>query len=291
MSSDIATEFRGRGDQIKLYPLTFAEYFESSNLDFNDAFNEYLNYGGMPFLINEPSDINKINYLNNLYNEIYLKDIKERYKLKNNNNLTSILDFIASNIGSLTNPVKLSNAFKSILNVEISKNTIDNYLNILEDSFLIKRAIRFNIKGKKYINTPYKFYFTDIGLRNARLNFRQIEENHLMENIIFNELIARNYLVDVGVVEINELNKTNTYSKKQHEIDFVASMGNKKIYIQSCYSMPTNEKIIQEIKPLINTQDFFKKIIIVRDDIKSKIDEYGIITISIKEFLLNKDII
>ncbi|MDD7897925.1 ATP-binding protein [Metamycoplasma hyosynoviae] len=291
LSSDIATEFRGRGDQIKLCPLTFVEYFESSNLDFNDAFNEYLNYGGMPFLINEPSDINKINYLNNLYNEIYLKDIKERYKLKNNNNLTSILDFIASNIGSLTNPVKLNNAFKLILNVEISKNTIDNYLNILEDSFLIKRAIRFNIKGKKYINTPYKFYFTDIGLRNARLNFRQIEENHLMENIIFNELIARNYLMDVGVAEINELNKTNTYSKKQHEIDFVASMGNKKIYIQSCYSMSTNEKIIQEIKPLINTQDFFKKIIIVNDDIKSKIDEYGIITISIKEFLLNKDII
>ncbi|MDD7907133.1 ATP-binding protein [Metamycoplasma hyosynoviae] len=153
LSSDIATEFRGRGDQIKLCPLTFVEYFESSNLDFNDAFNEYLNYGGMPFLINEPSDINKINYLNNLYNEIYLKDIKERYKLKNNNNLTSILDFIASNIGSLTNPVKLNNAFKSILNVEISKNTIDNYLNILEDSFLIKRAICFNIKGKKYINT------------------------------------------------------------------------------------------------------------------------------------------
>lgn len=242
----------------------------------------------MPFLINQKTDEEKNKYLINLYNEIYLKDIKERYKIKNDEELNELLNFLASNIGSLTNPNKLIKTFNSIKKINISKNTINSYLNILEDSFLITKVIRYDIKGKKYINTPYKYYFTDVGLRNARLNFRQIEENHIMENIIFNELISRGYLVDIGTIEINELNNSKTYSKKQIKINFNANLGNKK-YIQSCYQLPTNEKIRQEIRPLLKTNDYFKKIIIVRDNIKTKIDEYGIITMNIQNFLLDKN--
>lgn len=290
LSSDIITEFRGRGDQIHVFPLSFYEFYKGLKLDFNEAFKLFTVYGGMPFVAHLKSELDKMEYLSNLYNEIYLKDIKERYKIKNDNNLMELLVILASNIGSLTNSYKLSNSFKS-KNINISKNTLDSYLNILEDSFLINKSTRYDIKGKKYITTPYKYYFSDIGLRNARLGFRQIEENHIMENIIYNELIYRGFSVDIGVVEIFEKNHNNLFVRKSIEIDFIVSKGNSKVYIQSSYHLPTDEKLNQEIRPFLNTKDFFKKIIIVRDDIKRKKDENGIITMSIKDFLLFEDLL
>lgn len=290
LSSDIITEFRGRGDQIHVFPLSFYEFFKATKLDFNEAFKLFTVYGGMPFVALQKNELDKMEYLSNLYNEIYLKDIKERYKIKNDSNLMELLAILASNIGSLTNSYKLSNSFKS-KNINISKNTLDSYLKILEDSFLINKSTRYDIKGKKYITTPYKYYFSDIGLRNARLGFRQIEENHIMENIIYNELIYRGFSVDIGVVEISEKNSKDSFVRKSIEIDFIVNKGNSKVYIQSSYHLPTDEKLKQEIRPFLNTKDFFRKIIIVRDDIKRKKDENGIITISIKDFLLFEDLL
>lgn len=290
LSSDIITEFRGRGDQIHVFPLSFYEFYKGLKLDFNEAFKLFTVYGGMPFVAHLKSELDKMEYLSNLYNEIYLKDIKERYKIKNDNNLMELLAILASNIGSLTNSYKLSNSFKS-KNINISKNTLDSYLNILEDSFLINKSTRYDIKGKKYITTPYKYYFSDIGLRNARLGFRQIEENHIMENIIYNELIYRGFSVDIGVIEISEKNNNGFFVRKSIEIDFIVNKGNSKVYIQSSYHLPTDEKLKQEIRPFLNTKDFFKKIIIVHDDIKRIKDESGIITMSIKDFLLFEDLL
>lgn len=290
LSSDIITEFRGRGDQIHVFPLSFYEFYKGLKLDFNEAFKLFTVYGGMPFVVQLKSELDKMEYLSNLYNEIYLKDIKERYKIKNDSNLMELLAILASNIGSLTNSYKLSNSFKS-KNINISKNTLDSYLNILLDSFLINKSTRYDIKGKKYITTPYKYYFSDIGLRNARLGFRQIEENHIMENIIYNELIYRGFSVDIGVVEISEKNSNGSFMRKSIEIDFIVNKGNSKVYIQSSYHLPNDEKLNQEIRPFLNTKDFFKKIIIVHDDIKRKKDENGIITMSIKDFLLFEDLL
>ena len=290
LSSDIITEFRGRGDQIHVFPLSFYEFFKATKLDFNEAFKLFAVYGGMPFVVLQKNELDKIQYLFNLYNEIYLKDIKERYKIKNDSNLMELLAILASNIGSLTNSYKLSNSFKS-KNISISKNTLDSYLRILEDSFLINKSTRYDIKGKKYITTPYKYYFSDIGLRNARLGFRQIEENHIMENIIYNELIYRGFSVDIGIIEISEKNSNGSFVRKSIEIDFIVNKGNSKVYIQSSYYLPTDEKLKQEIRPFLNTKDFFKKIIIVHDDIKRKKDENGIITMSIKDFLLFEDLL
>lgn len=290
LSSDIITEFRGRGDQIHVFPLSFYEFYKGLKLDFNEAFKLFTVYGGMPFVALQKNELDKMEYLSNLYNEIYLKDIKERYKIKNDSNLMELLAILASNIGSLTNSYKLSNSFKS-KNINISKNTLDLYLKILEDLFLINKSTRYDIKGKKYITTPYKYYFSDIGLRNARLGFRQIEENHIMENIIYNELIYRGFSVDIGVVEISEKNNNGFFVRKSIEIDFIVNKGNSKVYIQSSYHLPTDEKLKQEIRPFLNTKDFFKKIIIVHDDIKRKKDESGIITMSIKDFLLFEDLL
>lgn len=290
LSSDIITEFRGRSDQIHVFPLSFYEFYKGLKLDFNEAFKLFTVYGGMPFVVQLKSELDKMEYLFNLYNEIYLKDIKERYKIKNDSNLMELLAILASNIGSLTNSYKISNSFKS-KNINISKNTLDSYLNILEDSFLINKSTRYDIKGKKYITTPYKYYFSDIGLRNARLGFRQIEENHIMENIIYNELIYRGFSVDIGVVEISEKNHNNLFVRKSIEIDFIVNKGNSKVYIQSSYHLPNDEKLNQEIRPFLNTKDFFKKIIIVHDDIKRKKDENGIITMSVKDFLLFEDLL
>lgn len=290
LSSDIITEFRGRGDQIHVFPLSFYEFFKATKLDFNEAFKLFAVYGGMPFVVLQKNELDKMQYLFNLYNEIYLKDIKERYKIKNDSNLMELLAILASNIGSLTNSYKLSNSFKS-KNISISKNTLDSYLRILEDSFLINKSTRYDIKGKKYITTPYKYYFSDIGLRNARLGFRQIEENHIMENIIYNELIYRGFSVDIGIIEISEKNSNGSFVRKSIEIDFIVNKGNSKVYIQSSYYLPTDEKLKQEIRPFLNTKDFFKKIIIVHDDIKRKKDENGIITMSIKDFLLFEDLL
>ncbi len=290
LSNDIITEFRGRGDQIHVFPLSFYEFYKGLKLDFNEAFKLFTVYGGMPFVALQKNELDKMEYLSNLYNETYLKDIKERYKIRNDSNLMELLAILASNIGSLTNSFKLSNSFKS-KNINISKNTLDSYLKILEDSFLINKSTRYDIKGKKYISTPYKYYFSDIGLRNARLGFRQIEENHIMENIIYNELIYRGFSVDIGVVEISEKNSNGSFVRKSIEIDFIVNKGNTKLYIQSSYHLPTDEKLKQEIRPFLNTKDFFKKIIIVRDDIKRKKDENGIITMSIKDFLLFEDLL
>ena len=291
LSSDIITEFRGRGDQIHISPLSFKEFFDAQNLDFDIAFDDYLTYGGMPFILNRKTEILKMNYLKDLFKEIYLKDIKERYGTKNDSEMEELLNIISSSIGSLTNPTKLEKTFKSLKNVSLSKNTIDSYLKIFEESFLVRKADRFDIKGKKYINTPSKYYIVDMGLRNARLNFRQHEETHMMENIIYNELIIRGYNVDVGVVEISEKNENNNYVRKQLEIDFVANIGNDKIYIQSAFSLPNIEKVNQEIRPFLKVEDSFKKVVIVRNNIRPRKDEYGIITISIKDFLLNENIL
>ena len=290
LSSDIITEFRGRGDQIHVFSLSFYEFFKATKLDFNEAFKLFAVYGGMPFVVLQKNELDKMQYLFNLYNEIYLKDIKERYKIKNDSNLMELLAILAFNIGSLTNSYKLSNSFKS-KNISISKNTLDSYLRILEDSFLINKSTRYDIKGKKYITTPYKYYFSDIGLRNARLGFRQIEENHIMENIIYNELIYHGFSVDIGIIEISEKNSNGSFVRKSIEIDFIVNKGNSKVYIQSSYHLPTDEKLKQEIRPFLNTKDFFKKIIIVHDDIKRKKDENGIITMSIKDFLLFEDLL
>ena len=287
LSKDIITEFRGRGDQIHVNPLSFKEFYDAYNKDFDDALNEYLIYGGMPFILNLDNDKEKNEYLFNLYKEIYLKDIKERYKIRNDKKMSELLDIISSSIGSLTNASKLSNTFKSVKNIDLSKNTISSYLDIFEESFLIQCASRYDIKGKKYIDSPKKYYFSDLGLRNARLNFRQFEFNHLMENLIYNELKIRGYSIDVGVVSINEKNNNGNYIKKQTEVDFVVNSGNNRYYIQSAYRLPNIMKENQELKSLINIHDSFKKIIVVGDNIKLNRDDNGILTMSLKQFLLD----
>lgn len=291
LSKDIITEFRGRGDQIHVNPLSFREYFYASNKDFYEALDEYLTYGGMPFILSRETPKMKMEYLINLYNEIYLKDIKERYSIKNDAELNELLDIVSSSVGSLTNSSKLENTFKSIKNVSISRNTIESYLNIFEESFLINCSLRYDVKGKKYIGTPKKYYFTDLGLRNARLHFRQTEKNHLMENMIYNELKYRGYLVDIGVVTINEKNESGAYVRKQTEVDFVVNNGDKRFYIQSAYEMPSLIKENQETRPLLNIGDSFKKIVIVNDNISQKINDQGIVFIGLKEFLLNDNLL
>ncbi len=283
LSKDIITEFRGRGDEIYLNPLSFAELYEHFK-NYDEAIKYYFLYGGLPLTLMQDSEDQKKLYLVNLFKETYLKDILERNKIKYDKELETLLNILASSIGSLTSISKLVNTFKSS-GVNISENTIKQYLYFLEDSFLIKKAIRYDIKGKKYINAPVKYYFTDLGLRNAKLNFRQYEEPHIMENIIYNELIKRGYSVDVGVISINE-KENNTYVRKQIECDFVVNKTDKRYYIQSAYRLDSKEKREIEIRPFLNTKDSFKKIIIVKDDIPIYHDEYGITTISLKDFLL-----
>ena len=282
LSTDIITEFRGRGDEIKVFPLTFSEYMQAFNGDNYEAWNEYLTYGGMPLIISKSNDEEKSKYLKDLFEQTYIKDIIERNNIQRIDVINSIVNMLASSIGSLTNPKKIYDTFVSNGEKEVSLNTINSYMKFIEDSFIVNKSERYDVKGKKYIQTPYKFYFSDIGLRNCRLNFRQQEETHIMENIIFNELLYRGYNVDVGVVEIREGD-----DKKQVEVDFVCNQYNKRYYIQSALSLPTREKTIQEERPLMNIPDNFKKIIVVKDDIKSWISEEGISIVGLKEFLLN----
>lgn len=282
LSSDIVTEFRGRGDEIRIYPLSFTEFCSAFDGTNEEAWKQYIVYGGLPRILSFKTEIEKSGYLKNLFDKTYLSDIVERNKIQRVDVLDAVVNILASSIGSLTNPNKLSNTFESNGFKEVSVNTLTAYINYLQDSFLIEKAERYDVKGKRYIQTPYKFYFSDIGLRNCRLNFRQQEETHIMENIIFNELLYRGYNVDVGVVEIREGN-----DKKQVEVDFICNQYNKRYYIQSALSLPTREKTIQEERPLINIPDNFKKIIVVKDDIKSWISEEGISIIGLKEFLLN----
>ena len=284
LSSDIITEFRGRGDEIRVFPLSFSEYYSVFKGEKDEAWDEYITYGGLPKIVSINGENEKAKYLKQLFEKTYLSDIVERNNIQRIDIIDSILNILSSSIGSLTNPYKLLKTFQSNGVKDISINTISSYLKYLQDSFLINKAERYDIKGKKYIQSPFKCYFSDIGLRNARLNFRQQEETHIMENVIYNELLIRGYNVDVGVVNIREGD-----AKKQIEIDFVCNQFNKKYYIQSALSLPTHEKTVQEERPLLNIQDNFKKIIIVKDSKKAWITEEGILVIGIFEFLLNKN--
>ena len=285
LSSDIITEFRGRGDEIKVFPLSFSEYIESFKGDKQDAWNEYVLYGGLPLIFSKKTDEEKSKYLKDLFDQTYIKDIIERNNIQRVDILDSIINILASSVGSLTNPQKMFNTFISNGEKEISLNTINSYIKYIEDSFIVNKSERYDVKGKKYIQTPQKYYFSDIGLRNARLNFRQQEENHIMENIIYNELIIRGYNVDVGVVEVRDENK----NRKQLEVDFVCNLGNKRYYVQSALNLDTREKTIQEERPLMNINDNFKKIIVVKDNMKHWMTEEGILVIGIQEFLFNKN--
>ena len=284
LSKDIITEFRGRGDQIHVNPLSFSEFFAAFDGDKYDAWNEYLTYGGMPLVLSQRTDADKAAYLKGLFEQTYFTDIVNRYKIKRTDILDAVVNMLASSVGSLTNPQKLYDTFKSSGEKELSLNTINSYLSDLEEAFIVNRALRYDVKGKKYINTPQKYYFTDLGLRNARLNFRQQEETHLMENVVYNELIYRGFNVDVGVVEIREKDK-----RIQTEVDFVCNKGYERIYIQSSLSLSTHEKTLQESRPLNHIRDSFKKVIIVKDNIKPWMTEDGIIVMGIIDFLLDPE--
>lgn len=288
---DIITEFRGRGDIVHLFPLSFKEFYDYRQGNFDEVLDEFLHFGGMPFILKREDKLMKINYLKDWYQEIYLKDIKERYKIRNDSLLVELLCILASLVGSLTNPTKLEHTFNSVKKVSVSRNTINSYLEILEDSYLIKKSLRYDIKGKKYINSLNKIYFTDLGLRNALLNFREFEIPHLMENLIFNELSIRGYALDIGIVESYIKNKKNNNVRTQIEIDFIASRGDTKYYIQSAFNVFDEAKLIQEIRPFTKVNDSFKKILIVRENISPRVDENGIIMISLKDFLLDENIL
>ena len=289
LSSDIPTEFRGRGETINVYPLSFSEFFSAKGGDKQDAWREYYTYGGLPLIQSFDTEQKKINYLKDLFETVYLADIIERHNIKNENEMRELVLILASSIGSPCNPTKLSNTFKSVKNVKIGSQTISNYLTYLTESFLVDKAIRYDIKGKKYINTLSKYYFTDIGLRNAILDMRQQEETHIMENIIYNELLSRGCIVDVGMVEIKKQDKDGKWIRIQLEVDFIANLGSKKYYLQSALSIPDREKEIQESRSLININDSFKKIIVVKDHIMPRRNEEGILTIGLYDFLLKED--
>lgn len=289
LSKDVITEFRGRGDEIHVFPLTFKEFMQVYDGDMYRGFADYIVYGGLPLISTMKTETQKVNYLTNLFNETYLKDIIERNHIEKTQELEDLINVLASAIGSSTNPPKIQATFKSSIGSAISINTIRQYIEYLEDAFIISKAQRYNVKGRKYIGTPLKYYFEDIGLRNARLGFRQVDETHLMENIIYNELRYRGYSVDVGVVEKREMSENGKQIRKALEIDFVANLGSQRYYIQSALSMPTPEKQIQEKTSLINVADSFKKIIIVKDIVNVKRDENGIVTMSIYDFLLKEN--
>lgn len=289
LSSDIPTEFRGRGETIHVNPLSFSEFYSTKGGDKQDAWREYYTYGGLPLIQSFDSEQKKISYLKNLFETVYMADIVERHKIKNDDELRELVLIMASSIGTPCNPTKLSNTFKSVKRVNVGSQTISNYLNYLSESYLLKRAIRYDIKGKKYINTLSKYYFSDIGLRNAILDMRQQEETHIMENVIYNELINRGYSVDVGMVEIRKPDKDGKWTRTQLEVDFIANLGSKKYYVQSALSIPDREKEIQESRSLTSIGDSFKKIIVVKDHIMPRRNEEGILTIGLFDFLLNAD--
>lgn len=289
LSSDILTEFEGRGDEIHVLPLSFSEFYSAYDGSKDEAFDDYMVYGGLPAVALMKTDEQKSNYLITQMKNVYIKDIVARNNLNSDQEISELVDILASGISSLTNPRKLENTFKSVKNSTLCALTIDKYIGYLKDSFLLSKAERYDVKGKKYISTPYKLYFEDTGLRNARLNFRQIEETHLMENIIYNELRYRGYSVDVGIVEFREKTKGGKDIRKQVEIDFVANQGSKRYYIQSAYNIPDEEKWEQETRPFEKTNDSFKKIVVVEKSIKPRRDDKGYVMIGIKELLLNND--
>lgn len=288
LSSDIVTQFRDRGDEIKLYPLSFKEFSQAYDNE-QEAWVIYYTYGGMPRLLSLKTHEEKSKYLKDLFKKLYISDIMERNNIRKNEDvLEELINIISSNIGSLTNPTKLSNTFQSKKHITIKSETIVNYLNYFIEAFIIEKTLRYDVKGKKYIKTPTKYYFTDVGLRNARLNFRQTEENHIMKNIIYNELIRREFDVDVGVVNVYAYNSEGKRKMQHLEVDFVARKGSKRYYIQSALTVASEDKRLQEIKSLINISDSFKKIVVVKDHVVPWNDEFGILYIGIEEFLLNE---
>ena len=288
LSKDIITEFRGRGDEIHVFPLTFKEYMQGYNGDTYHGFADYIMYGGLPLILSMKTEEQKVEYLTRLFEETYIKDIRERNRIDKVQELNDLINVLASAVGSLTNPSKIEATFKSKLRSDISINTIRQYIAFLQDAFMIHEAQRFDVKGRKYIGSPLKYYFEDVGLRNARLGFRQYEETHLMENILYNELRARGFSVDVGVVPIRKTVSSGDRERIQLEIDFIATLGSRKYYIQSAFSLPDEEKIKQEKAPLLNVGDSFKKIIIVHDMMNIRRDDAGITTMNIYDFLLNE---
>ena len=287
LSKDIATEFAGRGDEVHMYPLSFAEFMSVYEGDKYMGLSEYMLYGGIPLVVLRDGANDKAAALQNLFREIYIRDIVRRNRVKNIGELEDLLNILSSAIGSLTNPEKLKNTFRTVKKSKITSNTIKKYLDYFEDSFLIESAQRYDIKGKAYIETPKKYYFSDLGLRNARINFRQFEQTHSMENVIYNELRMRGYSVDVGVVPIAEKDRNGKVTRKQLEVDFVCNLGSSRYYIQSAYTLPDETKRTQEVRPFRKIDDSFKKIIITRDMVPTQYDEYGILTINIYDFLLD----
>ena len=288
LSSDILTEFRGRGDEIRVYPLSFSEFYSAKSGKFSSAWNEYQTFGGLPAIMSMQTEIQKADYLRNLFSNVYLKDVIERNGVKSVDELNDVVNILASSIGTPTNPTKISNTFLSEKKTICTNKTVSKYIDYLEDAFLVSKAIRYDIKGRRYIDANLKYYFVDMGLRNARLNFRQQEVTHMMENIIFNELLVRGYNVDVGVVEINTKNAEGKSIRKQLEIDFVINQSSQRFYVQAAYEMYTPEKQNQERRSLMNVDDSFKKIIIVRDDIKPWHDDNGFLILGLEDFLLNE---
>ena len=291
LSKDIATEFAGRGDEVHMYPLSFSEFMTVYNGDKYMGLSEYMLYGGIPMVVLREGSSEKALALGNLFSEIYIRDITRRNRVKNIGELEDLLNIISSSIGSLTNPEKLKNTFKTVKKSKITSATIKKYLDYFEDSFLIEAAERYDIKGKAYIETPKKYYFSDLGLRNARINFRQMEETHSMENVIYNELRMRGYSVDVGVVSTSERNQDGKAIRKQLEVDFVCNLASSRYYIQSAYSLPDEMKRTQETRPFRKIDDSFKKIIITKDIVQPYYDDYGILTVNIYDFLLDPHVL
>ena len=289
LSKDIVTEFRGRGDEINIYPLTFAEFYSTFGGEFDDAWDEYINYGGLPALLDMKNANQKMNYLKNIFENVYMKDVIDRNRIKTKDEINSLVDILASSIGSPTNPTKIANTFATERHSKYSNKTISAHIDFLEEAYLISKANRYDIKGRKYIAANLKYYFTDVGLRNARLNFRQQEPTHLMENIVYNELVTRGYAVDVGIVEINQKNTEGKSVRKQLEVDFVTNLGSQRYYIQVAYDLSTEEKQKQEYNSLRHIPDSFKKIVIVGGTAKPWRNDDGYVIMGLKFFLMNAD--
>lgn len=289
LSSDVITEFRGRGDEVRIHPLSFREFSSVYKGSAEEAWDDYFTYGGLPLILSRETAEEKAEYLMSLFQKVYLSDIVDRHKVRNREELDELVDILAFAVGSLTNPLKLANTFKTVKKKNISDKTLKKYMDYLMDAFLVSKAVRYDIKGRKYIGSPAKYYFEDVGLRNARLNFRQMEENHIMENIIYNELRVRGYHVDVGLVEQYGKNSEQKTTRKQLEVDFIATKGSEKYYLQSAFAMTTPEKQAQEERPLNAIGDSFKKIIVVRDNIKVRRNNVGIVTMGIRSFLLDEN--
>lgn len=291
LSKDVITEFRGRGEEIHITPLSFAEFSSAHpEKESYETLQEYLTYGGLPYVCTEPDEQKKISYLQGLFEKTYLTDIKDRYHIRGVEVMDELLNVIASCIGGLTNPSKIENTFRSVKGIKLNQNTVKEYLDMLEDSFLITRCVRYDIKGRKYIDTPQKYYFEDLGLRNARIEFRQVEETHLMENLIYNELRIRGYLVDVGVVPTRVKDADGAYRRSQLEVDFVCNRGSERVYVQSAYRLPTEEKRKQEMASLLKIDDSFRKIIITEDLIKRHMDENGVEWVNVYDFLKSENL-